>query len=239
MRSQALKDKHRYSLPDAIHATVANYLYQTFNDDDQRIANLDRWTHQRIGDENLAKVMLVLESPDPAESCYRDLAREIELEAASGIFLVNDSARDEHLQHVLGEPGVSGQLQHHMQAIAPQLLPGETGFSIDEQYRIWAELEARHDRAHLDASVSEIIMSFMMDDARVVRDMTNVMRALSYTWHEDRVRRESDLPRLLDEMAVRDLRTMMTELKERCGNYDARASEIRREADARSRIPLS
>ena len=53
------------------------------------------------------------------------------------------------------------------------------------------------------------------------------------------MRRESDLPRLLDQMEVRDLRTMMTELKERSGDYDARASEIRREADARSRIPLS
>jgi hypothetical protein len=44
---------------------------------------------------------------------------------------------------------------------------------------------------------------------------------------------------LLDDMEIRDLRTMMIELKERGGDYEERTSEIRRTADSRYRIPLS
>ena len=82
-------------------------------------------------------------------------------------------------------------------------------------------------------------MGFQMDDATAVHDMTSVMRSLAYTYHEDVVRRRCDLPVLLDDMEIRDLRTMMTKLKERGGDYDERANEIRRTADSRYRIPLS
>ena len=47
----------RYGLPEAIRATIAEYLYAAFDNSDALIANLDRWTQQRIADENLAKVV--------------------------------------------------------------------------------------------------------------------------------------------------------------------------------------
>ena len=78
-----------------------------------------------------------------------------------------------------------------------------------------------------------------MDDAVTVHDMTNVMRALTYSYNEDLVRRRCDLPVLLEDMETRDLKTMVTELQQRSGNYEDRASEIRRKADTRYRIPLS
>jgi len=106
MTSTYRKDSKRYSLPEAIQAAISEHLYGAFNNPDNLIGNLDRWTHQRITDENLAKVMFVLESGDPSEACYGDLIREIDSEAETGIFLVNDNAKPEHLQHLIGETGV-------------------------------------------------------------------------------------------------------------------------------------
>jgi len=229
----------RYGLPEAIRATIAEYLYEAFDNSDALIANLDRWTQQRIADENLAKVMLVIESSDPAEACYRDLVREIDSEAETGIFLVNEAAGPEHLRHLVGEPGVSGELRQNLKPIAAILFPEEASRSADTLDVVRTNIQARHDRAHLDASVSEIIMGFLMDDATAVQDMTSVMRALAYTYHEDAVRRRCNLPVLLNDMEIRDLRTMMIELKERGGDYEERASEIRRDADTRCGIPLS
>jgi len=44
---------------------------------------------------------------------------------------------------------------------------------------------------------------------------------------------------LLDDKEIRDLRSMMIELKQRGGDYEERASDIRRKADTRYKIPLS
>jgi len=239
MTSTNRKDTKRYSLPEAIQAAISEHLYGAFNNSDNLIGSLDRWTHQRITAENFAKVMLVLESSDPSEACYGDLIREIDSEAESGVFLAQQSSKPEHLQNVIGEPGVSGQLYQEMPTIAPTLFSEEAARSLDDLDPVWANLQARHDRAHLDASVSEIIMGFLMDDAVVVHDMANVIRALTYTYHEDVIRRRCDLPVLLQDKETRDLRTMVTELSERSGSYEDRVSEIRRKADTRYRIPLS
>jgi len=239
MRIANREETKTYTLPEAIHATIAEHLYEAYCDTDSLIGNLDRWTHQRITDENLAKLTLVLESDDPAEACYKDLVREIDTEAGTGIYLASQSAKQEHLQHIIGEPGVSGQLHQEMETIAPMLFPEEAARSLDDLDLVWVSIRACHDRAHLDASISEIIMGFLMDDAVTVHDMTNVMRALTYSYNEDLVRRRCDLPVLLEDMETRDLKTMVTELQQRSGNYEGRASEIRRKADTRYRIPLS
>jgi hypothetical protein len=233
MRPENHKESGRFSLPEAIRATIAEHLYQAFGKPESLIANLDRWTQQRITDENLAKLMLVFESGDPAEACYRDLVREIDSEAETGIFLVSNVADPEHLQHLAGEPGVSGGLGRDIATIAAVLFPDEASRTVDALDTVWTNIQARHDRAHLDASVSEVIMGFLMDDSTAVHDMTGVMRALTYTYHEDVVRRRCNLPVLLDDMERRDLRIMVTELKERGGNYEERASEIRRKTDTR------
>jgi hypothetical protein len=239
MKSVHRKQTNIYTLPEAIQATIAEYLYKAYSDPESLIGKLDRWTQQRITDENLAKVLLVLESDDPAEACYRDLVREIDNEAESGVYLAHEGAKPEHLQQLIGESGVSGLLRNEMPIIAPTLFPDETDRSSDDLDLVWVTVQACHDRAHLDAGVSEVIMGFLMDDALVVHDMANVIRALTYTLHEDDARRRCGLPVLLEDPEIRDLRTMVTELRERSGNYEDRASEIRRKADTRYRIPLS
>ena len=126
-----------------------------------------------------------------------------------------------------------------MASIAPTLFAEEAARSLNNLDLVWVSLQASHDRAHLDASVSEIIMGFLMNDAVAVRDMTNSMRALNYTYHEDSVRRRCDLPVLLQDAEIKDLRTMVTELSERSGSYEDRVNEIRRKADTHHRTPLS
>jgi hypothetical protein len=238
MSSANRKDTNRHSLPEAIQAAISEHLYSAFSNSDNLFANLDRWTHQRISDENLAKVMLVLKSSDPAETCYRDLVREIDSEAETGVFLVSRIAEPEHLQQLMSEPGVSGELCQDIDTIAAVVFPEEATRSLDTLDVVWTNIQARHDRAHLDAGVSEIIMGFLMDDTTAVQDMTSVMRALAYTYHEDVVRRRCSLPVLLNDKEIRDLRTMMIELKQRGGDYEERAHEIRRKADTCHSIPL-
>ena len=231
MKTAIRKEAHRHSLLDALQARIAEHLYHAYSNSDGLLGRLDRWTQQRITDENLAKVALVMNADDPAEACYRDLVREIDTEAETGIYLARNSATTGHLQRVLEESGVSGHLHREIRSIAPVVFPDETAHSTPDLDLVWISIEASHDRAHLDASVSEIIMSFLMDDAESVRDMTNVVRAMTYTIHEDTVRRRCELPPLLGDAEIRDLRIMVTELKERSGDYDERADEIRRKAD--------
>jgi hypothetical protein len=239
MRTALRKENHSHSLLDAVQARIAGHLYRAYRDTSSLLGNLDRWTQQRITDENLAKVALILDADDPAEACYRDLVREIDTEAETGIYLVRQDATAKHLKRVIDESGVSGELHRNMRMIAPVVFTDQAACADDDLDIVRITIQAGHDRAHLDATVSEIIMSFLMDNAESVRDMTGVMRALMYTFHEDTVRRRCGFPLLLSDAEIRDLKTMVTELTERSGNYDDRASEIRRKADTLHRSPLS
>lgn len=239
MRNVLRKENHRYSLLDAARATVAEQLYHTYRDSGSLLGNLDRWTQQRITDENLAKVALVMDADEPAEACYRDLIREIDTEAETGIYLANGNATADHLRRVIDESGVSGELDQNLRMIAPVVFADETARSEDDLDIVRITIQASHDRAHLDATVSESIMSILMDDAEIVHDMTGVMRALLYTYHEDVVRQCCGLPVILGDAEKRDLRTMVSELTQRSGNYNDRTSEIRWKADTLNRSPLS
>ncbi len=226
------QETHSHSLLEAVRGRIAERLYSAYNDAESLLGSLDRWTQQRITDENLAKVALVLGADDPGEACYRDLVREIDTEAESGIYLARQSSTLEHLRALADESGVSGQLHRDMDTIAPLLFPDETERSRLDLDLVWITIQSRHDRAHLDTTISEIVMCFLLNDAESVRDMINMMRALTYTFHEDDVRRSCELPLLLNSAQTRDLHIMVTELTERSGNYDDRASEIRKKADA-------
>ena len=87
-------------------------------------------------------------------------------------------------------------------------------------------IRAYHDRAHVDATVSEIILSHLMDDAGITHEMADAMRALQYAHHEDFVRRQCRLPPVIDERESRDLTIMVDELARRAGNYDERNRAI-------------
>ena len=69
-------------------------------------------------------------------------------------------------------------------------------------------------------------MSFLLDSADAADDMTNAMRALLYSYHEDNVRHVCDLPSLLDERESRDLVIMVAELEKRSGSYNERIRAI-------------
>jgi hypothetical protein len=217
MRSLIRISTKRFSLTDAIRSRVSTCLYQSYSEEEGLLGNLDRWTQQRITDKNLAKLALVLDSDDPTETCYQDLIREIDAEAENGIYLVRSDSTLRHLRRLIDEPGVSGEMCHEIIKIAPIVFPDQTANSTDDLDRVWATIHASHNRAHVNATVSEIIMSFLLDDGDAARDMGNAMRALHYSFHEDIVRRRCKLPLLINDQDSRELRIMVTELAKRNG----------------------
>jgi len=208
MKSLNRTSTNRFSLADAIRSRVSTCLYQAYCEDDGLLNDLDRWTQQRVTDKNLTKLALVLDSDDPTEACYQDLIREIDAEAETGIYLVRSDSPLRHLRRLIDEPGVSGEMCLHI---------SETTNSTDDLDQVWTSIRTGHNRAHVDATVSEIIMSFLLDDGDAARDMGNAMRALHYSFHEDVVRRRSNLPLLISDQDSRELRIMVTELANRNG----------------------
>ena len=232
MASLPPRNLSRFSIADAARARVATYLYKVYASDNGLLGNLDRWTQRQITAENMAKLALVFESDDPAEACYGDLIRELDTEAETGIYLARQGSPGRHLKRVIDEPGVSGELFREIDTIAPVVFPDETAHSARDLDLVWVTIEARHDRAHVDAAVSEIIMGHLMDDADAARDMSNAIRALQYAFHEDVVRHRCELPRLLDNRDERDLVIMVSEMAKRSGSYEDRANAIRLRTDA-------
>ena len=231
MKTLAHNDTGRFSMEDAARARIATYLYTIYGSDEGLLGDLDRWTQRRITEENMAKLALVFESDDPAEACYRDLIREIDTEAETGIYLVRPESTLRHLQRLADESGVTGALHSEIETIAPIVFADETAHSADNLDLVWVTIQACHDRAHVDATVSEIIMSHLLDDADAARDMSNAIRALQYSFHEDVVRRRCELPLVLDNRDNRDLMIMVTELTKRSGSYQDRITAIREKID--------
>ena len=205
---------------------VATYLYDAFTDEDSSLSGLDRWTQRRVTDENMAKISLVHEADDPVEYCYQNLIREIDTEAESGIYLVRTNAPTADLRYLANDPGVSGTLHEKMTKIAPTVFPDELAHSHRDMDLVWVTVEARYDRARIDAAVSEKIMSHLMNGDEGVVDMTMAMRSLLYSFHEDLTRRRSSLPRILNDRATRELVSMVSELSDRASDYDQRVREI-------------
>jgi hypothetical protein len=232
MHTELPTQQSRFPVSDAARAQVAMYLYETFSAEDGILGNLDRWSQRRVTGENMAKLALVFEAEDPAESCYRDLVREIDAEAETGIFLARPDSPSRHLRRVVDEPGVSGELHGLVSLVAPILFADEVAHSNDELDLVQVTIDAHHDRAHVDAAVSEIIMSHILCDPNAARDMTNAIRALQYSFHENVVRRRCDLPRMIDDRDERELVIMVTELAKRSGSYEDRSDQIRRLAEA-------
>ena len=150
MRTALRKQKHSHSLLDAVRARIAEHLYHAYRDPDSLLGNLDRWTQQRITDENLAKAALVLGSEEPGEACYRDLIREIDIEATTGIYLVSEDATQEHLKRVTDESGVSGELHQNLRLIAPVVFTDEAARAEDDLDLVRITIQASHDRVRKD-----------------------------------------------------------------------------------------
>jgi hypothetical protein len=214
------------AVADAVNA----YLSERFDGGDSAMARLDRWSKQRITAENLAKLALVLEAGDPVEHCYQNLIREIDSEAEAGIFLAAPAANAATLCRLSGEAGISGRLYQQLPRIAPLLFADELLHSNENLDLVWVAIEARYDRANLDAEVSELILMHLLEEEESAADMSDALRALLYAFHEDLARRRSTLPRLLNERATRHLVRMVSQLAERAGNYATRIEAIGRRA---------
>ncbi len=223
---------NRFSLFDTMRARISSYLDGIFAEDEGMLGQLDRWTQRRITEENLAKLSLVLNSKDSAEACYKDLIREIDTEAETGIYLVHPNSPSPHLQRLADEAGVSGELRADLSVIAPIIFANVSSNPTDDLEQVWITIEATHARAHIDANVSEIIMSYFLDDADGARDMSNALRALQYSFHEDAVRRRCELPCILNDRDSHDLAIMVEELAKRSGNYPARVAAIREQSSS-------
>ena len=225
------KDPNSFSLMDTMRSRISSYLDNVYSGNEGLLGNLDRWTQRRITDENLAKLALVFDSNDPVEACFRDLIREVDTEAETGIYLVRPDSMHRHLRQLIDEPGVTGELHDEITAIAPIVFADETAHSTDDLDLVWVTIQAMHDRAHVDATVSEIIMSYLVDDADSAHDVGSAMRALQYPFHEDVVRRRCNLPLMLNDQDNHELLIMVSELARRSGSYQARAAQIRNKAE--------
>jgi hypothetical protein len=60
--------------------------------------------------------------------------------------------------------------------------------------------------------------------------MTQALRSLFYSFYEEGIRRQFDLPSLLDEPEARDLFVMVSGLMMRAGSYEDRATLIQSRA---------
>lgn len=216
----------QFSLADTARTEVAAYLYELFSYDEGLLSNLDRWTQRRVSDESMAKLALVLESEDPVETCYRDLIREIDAEAENGIYLADAASPMEHLSRIVDDPGVSGELADQIDSIANTLFADEFSRSNDDLDLVWLTIQARHDRAHVNARVSEIIIAHLMGDADMASDMCNALRSLQYASHENNVRRCCNLDLVTDDRDERELMIMVSELEKRSGSYENRIAAI-------------
>lgn len=205
---------------------VADYLYDLFNADDSDLASMDLWTQRRILEENMAKIALVFEADDPVEYCYQNLIREIDSEAEMGIYLIGTRHAPQDLRSLVSDPGISGKLHRELDSLAPVLFADELSHSGAGMDLVWVTIRARFDRARVDARVSEMIMAYLQEDDIGVGDMSNALRSLLYSFHEDLARRLTGMPLMLNERSMRELVTMISELAQRAGDYGQRVEAI-------------
>lgn len=217
----------RLSLKRATKQEVSRYLYEVYSDVGGLLGTLDGTARQRVTSDNMAKLERIFNAEDAAEACYSDLIRELDAEAESGIFLAYPDSPKKHLRRVCDEPGVSGTLAAKICTIAPILFSDEAAQGDESLVLAWVSLYARHDRAHVDATISEIIMSHILDNVDAARDMSTAIRALQYPFHENIVRSRCELPRLLKDRDVQDLMIMVSELAKRSGQQQVRHDAIR------------
>jgi len=221
----------RYTLTEAIRGDVSTRLYDAFSAENGALSNLDRWTQRKVAFESLAKIDLTLEADDPVEYCHQNLIREIDTEAEYGIYLFNDAVAREQLVTLTDDAGISGDLGLDIDVVAPRLFADELAHSDETLDLVWITIRARYGRARIDATVSEVIMGFLLDDAEIARDMNHALRAMLYSSHEDVTRRLCGLEPRLRDRGSKEIALMVHELRDRAGDYYRRADEISRRAD--------
>lgn len=230
MISNDKNESEPYTPTDAIRLSVRQFMAAAISDATGVLGNLDRWSQRRVAAENMAKTNLMLEADDPVEHCYQNLVREIDTEAEMGVLLANTSTASESLRDMCEDRGVSGDLHRQMQRIAPVVFPDEYAHSNVDLDLVWTSVRAVYDRARLDATTSELAIQHFLNSADGAADITQALRALFYPFYEEGIRRQVDLPSLLDDPEAQDLFVMVAELMMRVGSYEERTSLIQSRA---------
>jgi hypothetical protein len=224
------KEPEPLTLPDAVRHSVERFIAAGVADVSGVLGHLDRWSQRLVAAENLAKIDLMLEADDPGEHCHQNLIREIDNEAEMGVLLANSSTAPESLRNMCEDRGVSGDLYRDIHRIAPVVFPDEYVHSKGDLDLVWASVQALYDRASFDASTSECAIGYFLDSVDSAADMTQALRSLFYSFYEEGIRRQFDLPSLLDESEARDLFVMVSDLMMRAGSYEDRTNLIRSRA---------
>ncbi len=210
----------------SIEDAVSAHLQDRLGHHDCAMSRADRWLQHRTVVASLEKVKFVLNTDDPAEDCYARLVREIDAEAAHGVFLVTPAANAAQLDRLAGKSGISGRLFRHLPDIAPLLFADELAQCNHKLGSVWAIIEARYDRANLDAEVSELMLMHLTDDEESAADASDELRRIFYASHEDEVRRRCGLPNLIDDQTRGNLMTMVSGLRRKTSRQSDRISQI-------------
>ena len=210
----------------SIEDAVLAYLHDRFSHHDCAMSRADRWLQHRTVVASLEKVGLILDADDPAEDCYARLVQEIDAEAAHGVFLVTPAGNAAQLDRLAGKSGISGRLFQYLPDIAPLLFADELAQCNHKLASVWAIIEARYDRANLDAEVSELMLMHLIDDEESAADASDELRRIFYASHEGEVRRRCGLPNLINDQTRCSLVTTVSGLRDKTGRKSDRISQI-------------
>ena len=214
-----------------IQASVIAYLEDRFQGNEPGLAQLDRWSIDRIMRENRAKAALVEDARDPVEHSVQNLIREIDAEAQVGVFLPGPARHAAQLRRLAGEHGITGRLDQEMARIAPIVFPEEARRSGPDLDVVWNTVSTRYDRAHIEAETSELILMHLLASEDDAADAADDFRSVFYAFHEDRLRRSLNLAEQLDEHGSKRLVARVAELGRRAGSYATRIEAILRKAE--------
>jgi hypothetical protein len=221
---QTLDDQTDAPCGASIEDAVSAYLHDRFSHLDCAMSRANRWLQQRIVVASLEKVKLILEADDPVEECYANLVREIDAEAAHGIFLASPAGNAAQLDRLAGKSAISGRLFQYLPDIAPFLFADELAQCHHELAAVWAIIEARYDRANLDTEVSELMLMHLIGDEESAAEASDELRRIFYASHEDEVRRRCNLPNLVNDQTRSSLMTTVSGLRDKTCRQSDRAS---------------
>lgn len=211
-----------------IRSAISRYLTERFETDQSfrpASASTQRW---RISLENYAKLALALEAEDAVEHCLQNLIREIDKEAESGIWLEHPAANAAQLRRLSGNPALSANLHEELPCMLDTLFAGDETGAPKNVDRARASIESRYLHANVDAETSELVLMYQLQDEDEAADLTEILRATFYTFHENEVRRRCGLPGMLNESASQDLAGAVEYFRKRAGCYIERLAAIRR-----------
>ena len=205
-----------------IHDAIAGFLHDSFASGDRPMGRNERWSQQRITVANQEKLADILAAPAPVRRCIAKLTNDIHTEAAAGILLATPAGNAAMLHRLKGESAMTGRLFQYLESVAPVLFAEEFDRLGKDLCLLSAAIEARYDRANLDAEVSELILMYLLPEHEAAEDIADELRATLYAYHEDRVRRLCGLGLALSDTASARLNSAVGQMLDDARECDGR-----------------